>query len=510
MDPMRISPADSFDSRNRVPILQPSDSPSHTVSYYTQRSQDNSDYPAANAFVWRRPSPSSPTASGTATATTTPPASFQPRNFTLPDFAVRDSRLSRSDTDVGQLLSAHALAECLSRSPSPEACSGIEMQPSQLLPASHLQYSEHASARSALPPSRMVSASSLQHAHSSHSSHSSYSSYSSPYPQLHAHGAYAAASRPVALGARGTHSDEDNKPHSISRKAQHPVSAISKGEHASSKQQKRKKLPPGAILTLRIWLCEHSKQPYPNEEQKQELMRKTGLTRSQINNWFSGARRRMLKDPAYCDRVALTVQESIANPDSATRLRSAASAGTPKAAAAAPVTSPQPRFVYKHASEIRAASAAANTATTASASAAAAATTPMDISSSSSSSFNSSSSSSSSSSSPSSPSASASSNNAQTTSPATSGAAATASSSTTTASSMPSSSYMSYGRPIAPKLVQPASMVAPVAAVLAAAAAAIPATPAMPTQVYSSANALSSLDALFQEASRRTQSTSSS
>jgi len=86
---------------------------------------------------------------------------------------------------------------------------------------------------------------------------------------------------------------------------------------------KRKKLPPAAILALRIWLCEHSKQPYPNEEQKQELMRKTQLTRSQINNWFSGARRRMLKDPQYCERVALTVSESLQNPESATRLRSA-------------------------------------------------------------------------------------------------------------------------------------------------------------------------------------------
>lgn len=48
----------------------------------------------------------------------------------------------------------------------------------------------------------------------------------------------------------------------------------------------------GQTKALRQWYFAHSDHPYPSEEDKQELMHETGLTRTQIQNWFINARRR--------------------------------------------------------------------------------------------------------------------------------------------------------------------------------------------------------------------------
>lgn len=46
---------------------------------------------------------------------------------------------------------------------------------------------------------------------------------------------------------------------------------------------------------LRKWLIQHKKHPYPAEKEKAELAQRTGLTVSQISNWFINARRRILQ-----------------------------------------------------------------------------------------------------------------------------------------------------------------------------------------------------------------------
>ena len=42
------------------------------------------------------------------------------------------------------------------------------------------------------------------------------------------------------------------------------------------------------------WLKEHQDKPYPNDDEKDMLIRKTKLTMSQINYRFTNARRRIL------------------------------------------------------------------------------------------------------------------------------------------------------------------------------------------------------------------------
>ncbi|MCJ1413631.1 hypothetical protein MMC19_007753, partial [Ptychographa xylographoides] len=66
-------------------------------------------------------------------------------------------------------------------------------------------------------------------------------------------------------------------------------------DHGDGKQKRRRgNLPKAVTDTLRVWFTEHIAHPYPTEEEKQILMGQTGLTISQISNWFINARRRSL------------------------------------------------------------------------------------------------------------------------------------------------------------------------------------------------------------------------
>jgi hypothetical protein len=49
------------------------------------------------------------------------------------------------------------------------------------------------------------------------------------------------------------------------------------------------------VAVLKEWLFsyEHVHHPYPNEQEKAELMAKTGLSRKQLSNWFTNARKRL-------------------------------------------------------------------------------------------------------------------------------------------------------------------------------------------------------------------------
>lgn len=58
--------------------------------------------------------------------------------------------------------------------------------------------------------------------------------------------------------------------------------------------RKRSRLPPNSVAIFRHWLFNHLESPYPSEEEKEELAHKAGLRITQVNNWFTNARRRIL------------------------------------------------------------------------------------------------------------------------------------------------------------------------------------------------------------------------
>ncbi|MED6107574.1 hypothetical protein PIB30_015323 [Stylosanthes scabra] len=54
-------------------------------------------------------------------------------------------------------------------------------------------------------------------------------------------------------------------------------------------------LPERSVSVLRAWLFEHFLHPYPKDSDKHMLAKQTGLTRSQVSNWFINARVRLWK-----------------------------------------------------------------------------------------------------------------------------------------------------------------------------------------------------------------------
>lgn len=61
------------------------------------------------------------------------------------------------------------------------------------------------------------------------------------------------------------------------------------------KQSRSTGLPKQAVEKLRTWFDNHFDYPYPNEKEKSNLSTETGLTITQINNWFVNARVRIWK-----------------------------------------------------------------------------------------------------------------------------------------------------------------------------------------------------------------------
>ncbi|KAK4794044.1 hypothetical protein SAY86_012038 [Trapa natans] len=64
-------------------------------------------------------------------------------------------------------------------------------------------------------------------------------------------------------------------------------------QHAAWRPQRG--LPQSSVSILRAWLFEHFLHPYPKDSDKIILSRQTGLSRSQVSNWFINARVRLWK-----------------------------------------------------------------------------------------------------------------------------------------------------------------------------------------------------------------------
>ncbi|KAF2818368.1 hypothetical protein CC86DRAFT_337248 [Ophiobolus disseminans] len=57
-------------------------------------------------------------------------------------------------------------------------------------------------------------------------------------------------------------------------------------------RKRRGNLPKEATNMMKQWFAENRDSPYPTEDQKLEICRRTGLNLSQVSNWFINARRR--------------------------------------------------------------------------------------------------------------------------------------------------------------------------------------------------------------------------
>lgn len=65
--------------------------------------------------------------------------------------------------------------------------------------------------------------------------------------------------------------------------------------HNNNAWRPQRGLPERAVSVLRAWLFEHFLHPYPKDSDKIMLAKQTGLTRSQVSNWFINARVRLWK-----------------------------------------------------------------------------------------------------------------------------------------------------------------------------------------------------------------------
>ncbi|XP_049379460.1 BEL1-like homeodomain protein 3 [Solanum stenotomum] len=77
-------------------------------------------------------------------------------------------------------------------------------------------------------------------------------------------------------------------------------------------------LPERAVSVLRAWLFEHFLHPYPKDSDKIMLAKQTGLTRSQVSNWFINARVRLWKpmvEEMYMEEVKKNNQEQNIEPN---------------------------------------------------------------------------------------------------------------------------------------------------------------------------------------------------
>ncbi|XP_039039980.1 BEL1-like homeodomain protein 6 isoform X2 [Hibiscus syriacus] len=83
-------------------------------------------------------------------------------------------------------------------------------------------------------------------------------------------------------------------------------------------------LPENSVSILRAWLFEHFLHPYPKDSEKIMLARQTGLTRSQVSNWFINARVRLWKpmvEEMYKEEFADLEMDSISSSENAVKAR---------------------------------------------------------------------------------------------------------------------------------------------------------------------------------------------
>jgi hypothetical protein len=85
----------------------------------------------------------------------------------------------------------------------------------------------------------------------------------------------------------------------------------------SGGRKRRGNLPKETTDKLRAWFVGHLHHPYPTEDEKQDLMVRTGLQMNQISNWFINARRRQLPSMISNARAETAATANGSGPSSA-------------------------------------------------------------------------------------------------------------------------------------------------------------------------------------------------
>ncbi|MCJ1290539.1 hypothetical protein MMC34_002078 [Xylographa carneopallida] len=142
---------------------------------------------------------------------------------------------------------------------------------------------------------------------------------SSP-PRQASHPAYNTAYRHDYNYASSQYSDRS--PFSNGGSGSYPLSYDGSSEQGDGKQKRRRgNLPKTVTDTLRVWFTEHIAHPYPTEEEKQILMSQTGLTISQISNWFINARRRSLPQMTKQAQTEAEIRDSQSGSHPSSKMR---------------------------------------------------------------------------------------------------------------------------------------------------------------------------------------------
>ncbi|KAL3029754.1 hypothetical protein AAZX31_03G182500 [Glycine max] len=102
-------------------------------------------------------------------------------------------------------------------------------------------------------------------------------------------------------------------------------------------------LPERSVSVLRAWLFEHFLHPYPKDSDKHMLAKQTGLTRSQVSNWFINARVRLWKpmvEEMYTEEMKDHEQNRSEDKSSKSNEDSASKMSAPQDKVSRPSTSP--------------------------------------------------------------------------------------------------------------------------------------------------------------------------
>ena len=102
---------------------------------------------------------------------------------------------------------------------------------------------------------------------------------------------------------------------SSSRSSENTQQSRFEGDAINQEQnpgRRRGNLPKESTIILDNWFNEHITFPYPKEHEKQQLQAETGLSITQIGNWFINARRRKRRpDAPDTERLAREKEEEV-------------------------------------------------------------------------------------------------------------------------------------------------------------------------------------------------------